>query len=141
MKVAAEKFISAISHSGRQMNEYISSMAAAEFKHLVKIAQSGRLKPERQVKAVDVNNPPPLFELRWQGVTVREKDPQGLFRDKRLLVRMYHSEPVETPLHFIGHHIHEKVISGDAETWLLQSEEIFTAVGFYQLGKSTRWGL
>lgn len=116
-------------------------MAAAEFKQLITVAEAGLLVPDRQVKAVDINNPPPFFELRWQGISVQEINHEGNLVDRRLIVRMYHSEPDEAPMHFIGHHIHEKVISGDASVWLLQNEEIATAVGFYRSGISTKWGL
>ena len=114
-------------------------MAAAEFRHRIRIAEAGRLTPQRDIKPIIGSSDPLLFEIRWQSITVRERN--NSLEDKRLLVRMYHSEPKESPGYFIAHHIHEKVISGEASTWLLQNEEIATAVGFYHAGFSTRWGI
>jgi hypothetical protein len=54
---------------------------------------------------------------------------------------MYHSEPEEFPGFFVAHHIHEKIISGDGSTWLMQNEEISTAIGYWQAGLSTNWGI
>lgn len=141
LEVATEKFLDVISNPARELNEYITSMAAAEFRHRIRSAEAGRLTPQRDIKPIIGSSDPLLFEIRWQSITVRERNNSGALEDKRLLVRMYHSEPKESPGYFIAHHIHEKVISGEASTWLLQNEEIATAVGFYHAGFSTRWGI
>jgi hypothetical protein len=141
LETAAEKFLEVISSPARLMNEYVSSMAVAEFKHLIRIAQSGRLTPQRDIKPIVGSKDPLLFEIRWQSITVQERKNSGDVEDKRLLVRMYHSEPEIVPGYFIAHHIHEKVISGDAATWLAQNEEIATAIGFYHAGINTHWGI
>ena len=141
LETATEKFLSVVTGSNRELNDYVVAMARAEFRHTLKIATSGQLSPSRHVKPIESANPPPLFEIRWQGVTVREMNQDGQLEDRRLLIRMYHSEPTNLPQFFIGHHIHEKLISGDHSTWLLQNEEIEIALGFYHSGLQGRWGI
>jgi hypothetical protein len=141
LEVATKKFLDVISKPSRELNEYITSMASAEFKQRIRIAENGRLTPQRDIKPILGSKNPLLFEIRWQSITVREHKNSGDLEDKRLLVRMYHSEPQETPGYFIAHHIHEKVISGEASVWLAQNEEIATAIGFYHSGLNTLWGI
>jgi len=130
LETATEKFLSVVTGSNRELNDYVVAMAKAEFRHTLKLAISGQLSPSRHVKPIESANPPPLFEIRWQSVTVREINQDGQLEDRRLLIRMYHSEPTNLPQFFIGHHIHEKLISGDHSTWLLQNEEIEVALRF-----------
>ena len=141
LETAITKFITVLNAPNRDMNAYVVAMAKAECRHKLKLASLGQLTPSRHIKPIESANPPPLYEIRWQGITVRESNELGLFLDRRLLIRMYHSEPSEAPNHFIGHHIHEKLISGDASTWLTQNEEIATAIGFYRAGLPTNWGI
>lgn len=141
LEVASKKFIDAISNDRRDINPHISSMALAEFKHRIRIASAGRLTPQREIKPINGSTDPLLFEIRWQSITVRERNSGGVYEDKRILIRMYHSEPSEVPGYFVAHHIHEKIISGDGSTWLNQNEEISTAVGYWESGRSTNWGI
>ncbi|ASY14411.1 hypothetical protein A1sIA53_02415 [Candidatus Planktophila dulcis] len=141
LEVASRKFLDVISNKNRDINQYVSSMAVAEFKQRIRMAQAGLLTPQREIKPIDSSVAPLLFEIRWQAITVRERNGSGVFEDKRLLVRMYHSEPEEFPGFFVAHHIHEKNISGDGSTWLMQNEEISTAIGYWQAGLSTNWGI
>jgi hypothetical protein len=141
LEAATRKFLEVISSPTRQFNDHIASMAAAEFKHRIRIAEAGRLSPQRDIKPILGSKDPHLFEIRWQSISVRERNNSGDLEDKRLLVRMYHSEPDKAPGYFIAHHIHEKVISGEASTWLTQNDEIATAIGFYYAGINTHWGI
>jgi hypothetical protein len=130
-----------VAGSNRVLNDYVLAIARAEFRHTLNLALIGQLSPSRQVKPIESANPPPFFEIRWQGVTVQEWQLDGQLQDRRLLIRMYHSEPSDFPDYFIGHHIHEKLITGDQSTWLLQNEEIEIALSIYQSGLQEKWGL
>lgn len=141
LEVATRKFISAIQNPSRIWTERIQKLACAEFRSRVKRASEGRLRTYRQIKAVDIQNPPPLYELRWQNIGVLEDAGGGNYVPKEIQVRMYHSEPGSKPKHFIGHHIHEKKILDKESTNLLQDQEIEIAKQFYFQGESTLWGL
>ncbi|GAA0422530.1 hypothetical protein GCM10009543_16910 [Leifsonia naganoensis] len=112
----------------------------SEFKRRLQKAQAGRLMPVEEVKAVDVRNPPPLYEIRWSGVTVTDREENGSQRHCEVEVRMYHSEPADAPSHFIGHHAHEKRIDVE-DVNAEQQREINTAIGFHNAGASSRWGI
>lgn len=141
LEIASKKFLEVITNDRRDMNPHISSMAVAEFKHRIRIACAGRLTPQRDIKPISSSTDPVLFEIRWQSITVRERNNVGTYEDMRILVRMYHSEPDEVPEYFVAHHIHEKTITGDGSVWLNQNEEIATAVGYWKSGRSTNWGI
>ncbi|MEO7016212.1 MAG: hypothetical protein ABI130_11050 [Leifsonia sp.] len=102
-------------------------------------AALGELEPVDEVKPVDVRNSPPLYEIRWQGISVTDLV-DGRPVHSAVLVRMYHSEPLPAPGYFIGHHVHEKLIDVDdiSET---QQEEINIAKSFHDLGETTDWGI
>ena len=138
---ALDKFISVITASPRIANSYVVINAQREFLHYMTLARQGKLIPVDDVKPVDIENPPPLYEIRWKGITVQEMAQTGQIKSKTLMVRLYHSEPVKVPNYFIGHHIHEKVIGTDEYTRTDQNAEIRVARGFYDAGFSTSWGL
>lgn len=138
LEVATEAFFTALDSPGRVWNPHSRTMAKMEFQRRVQKAGRGELEPLDEVKPVDEKNPPPLYEIRWQtiGVTTRV---DGVTKHAQTIVRLYHSEPTGVPTHFVGHHIHEKLISDD--TWSAQNAEIEIAKAFYHAGESTLWGI
>ncbi len=139
--IALEEFLRLIEGVNRVNNKYVRSMARSEFKRRIELASAGRLKPITQIKPVDILNPPPLYEIRWQGITVMERGSDGVVADLDLLIRMYHSEPAEAPNHFIGHNMHEKVVHGVESVWEAQDREIDIAKNYFKYGLSTLWGI
>lgn len=115
-------------------------MAKAEFKQRLKKAMAGRLNPVDEVTPVDVRNPPPLYEIRWQHIPVTERDSEGVTSHAQVLVRLYHSEPTITPGYFVGHHAHEKLLDVD-DINASQQVEIGVAIKWYIHGESSRWGI
>lgn len=141
IEAVLQKFQLLIEGSSRITNGYVWSMARAEIKSRIKIAEAGKLRTTRQIKPVDVNNPPPLYEIRWQDITVQERIEDGTIRDSRLLVRMYHSEPREAPGYFIGHHIHEKDVTDTNQVNNHQNAEIGVALKYFDNGRDDLWGI
>ncbi|WP_286329519.1 hypothetical protein [Agromyces marinus] len=140
VNVAVAVLVDAISPAGRLWNPWSIQMAKSEFKQRILRAQRGELRPVDEVKPVDVANPPPLYEIRWQGIPVTDQLPDGSRRHGEVLVRMYHSEPAEAPSHFIGHHAHEKDVAVE-DVNAAQQQEIRTAIGWHNQGQPSRWGL
>lgn len=140
VSTAVEVLFSSIAGSGRVWNPYAAQMARSEFKRRIEKAQRGELRPVDEVKPVDVVNPPPLYEIRWQGihVTGRRADGSQYFQDAK--VRLYHSEPASTPTHFVGHHAHEKDLAA-ADVNAAQQQEIRTAIGWHNHGAPSNWGI
>lgn len=130
----------AISRPGRVWSPYAAAMAKAEFRRRLVAATEGRLTPIDQVKPVDVRRPPPLYEIRWQGVTVTERDQAGRVTHGTALVRLYHSEPPEAPSFFIAHHAHEKLIDVP-DVNAAQQVEIEIAVKLHDQGRPSGWGV
>lgn len=115
-------------------------MARSEFKARIKKASEGRLRPVDEVKPVDVRNPPPLYEIRWQRINVTDLGPDGVSPSfGEAIVRMYHSEPTSKPGYFIGHHAHENLIDV-ADVNASQQIEINRAIAWYNQGEPTGWG-
>lgn len=141
LDVAVERCLEAVSTSTRVWNMHSRSMVKAEFKSRIKQAALGRLHPLTQVATVGHDPEVPMFEIRWQGVGVTDRNPEtGVLTYGTTLVRMYHSEPVEVPDYFIGHHVHEKVIDEESKvTGRLQTAEIGVAKNIYRLGQSKKW--
>lgn len=129
----------ALKPEGRVWNPFAERMVRAEFRDRVHAASRGELVPVDEVKPVDVRYPPPLYEIRWQDIPVTTRVGGDLVHSTAL-VRMYHSEPAEAPNHFIGHHIHEKLIDV-SDINREQNAEIRVAKSFHDLGKSTNWGI
>jgi hypothetical protein len=138
---ATERFRQAVTNPTRRWSPYSWPMVRAEFRDRLVQAALGILQPVEQVKPVDVRNPPPLYEIRWQGIAVADVDDadSSKLRYSTVLVRLYHSEPSSVPGHFVGHHVHEKDVSGDVNAD--QDAEIQTAKGFYDQGFNTSWGI
>lgn len=141
LEVALVKFQMVIEQPSRVTNGYIWAAARAEIKQKLELASQGKLTPPRQIDVIDGSNPPPLYEIRWQNITIQELQLDGTLIDLSLIVRMYHSEPFEAPHHFIGHHIHEKDISDPNTVKELQNSEISVARGYFEHGLPTFWGI
>lgn len=139
LDIATDAFLAAITPEGRVWNPWAQRMVRAEFRDRVKAAARGELEPIDHVKAVDQENPPPLYEIRWQGIAVTDHR-DGHTTHGTALARMYHSEPPHLDDHFIGHHVHEKLLDVD-DINATQDEEIRIAKRFYDAGEPTGWGI
>ena len=135
------KFEKIIRAKGKIADEYSLIMACAEIRNRIERAAEGRLRTTHQVKWVDQRNLPPIFELRWQGISISFLSELRKDRHQTLLFRMYCSEPEAFPEHFIGHHLHEKVISDPERIWILQNREIAIARDLCERGVETSWGI
>lgn len=89
---------------------------------------------------MDIRHPPPLYEIRWQGLNITELAPDGVQSFATISVRMYHSEPPSAPSHFVGHHVHEKRIDVD-DINATQQIEIKKAVKLHDQGRAIAWGI
>lgn len=136
-----DKFQAIIQKPNRVTNDFVWAMSRSEVLQRLRVAASGKLRPPSQIKPVDIKNPPALYEIRWQGITVRTRLSDGSLGSEQIIVRMYHSEPSEAPGFFIGHHIHEKDVSDPSNINKLQNDEIKVAVKYFELGKQTCWGI
>ncbi len=141
--IAVDAFMEAISNDARRWNIYNRATAKAACKKRLERAAKGELKPVDEVKGVDEDNTAPLYEIRWQNVAVTEQSPddpsQQVFLE--VLVRMYHSEPDILPQYFVGHHVHEKVVTDGVEVYELQDDEIAVARRKYEVGEPVTWGI
>lgn len=126
----------------RLWNPYAEAMVKSEFKKRIRKGAAGELKPIDEVKGVGEAYQQPLYEIRWQGIPVTEREtPQSAIVYGNILVRLYHSEPAAAPGFFIGHHIHQKVVDDGADIYADQDAEIAVARGLYDLGEPIRWHL
>lgn len=141
LDTATDKFLGLLTARPRIPDRYVVGIARSEFRLRMTLAMQGKLEPVEEVKSVDSSNPPPLYEIRWQGITFQETLQNGQIVDKKAAFRLYHSEPVSIPNIFVGHHIHEKLIGTEQETRDWQNAEIATAKGFYDAGFKTSWGI
>ncbi len=137
---AVEVLMAKVTPPGRVWNPWSGTMVKREFRHRIVHASKGELVPVDEVKPVDVANPPPLYEIRWQDINVTDRLEDGTQRFGKVAVRMYHSEPEEAPGHFIGHHAHEKDLTA-TDVNAAQNEEIATAIGWYRQGRDSKWGI
>ncbi|RFA15335.1 hypothetical protein B7R21_04790 [Subtercola boreus] len=140
IETAVDVLFESIDGGSRVWNLYNERMVRSEFRARILSAQRGELSPIDEIKSVDVRNPPPLYEIRWQGITVTSLLEAGKKRFDQVLVRQYHSEPVAAPGYFIGHHAHEKVVSGGTVSER-QDAEIAVAKRFYDAGSASGWGI
>lgn len=140
VEAAVSVLMASVSPSGRVWNPWSERMVRSEFRSVLQRAELGELEPVDEVKPVDANNPPPLYELRWQGIATTDLDATGKQSHGEVVVRLYHSEPSEAPDYFIGHHAHEKDVDA-ADVWTAQNAEIATAVGWYNHGRNSNWGI
>lgn len=137
---ALEVLLDAVSKSGRVWSPEARAMARAEFRQRLNKAKNGRLDPVDEVPPIDVKNPPPLYEIRWQNLPVTERSDEGVISHKQVLVRLYHSEPEAVAGYFIGHHAHEKLIDVE-DVNETQQQEIKLALKWYTHGEDSTWGI
>lgn len=137
---AVAALFAAVSPPGRVWNPWSSSMARAEFKRRLEKAVRGQLKPVDEVKPVDVAQPPPMYEIRWQDIAVANLRDDGSQEFGKVVVRLYHSEPPSVPDYFIGHHAHEKDVTAE-DVNAAQDSEIAAAVGYHDHGLPHNWGI
>lgn len=122
---------------GRLKNPYALAMAKKEFEGRLKLAEAGELKPIDHVKAIHRDPHVDMFEIRWSGVTVSER--QGAtVRHLDLEVRLYY---VDLPgvLAVLGLHGHEKALEGDVVD--LQNREIDRAILVWGRDLDRCWGV
>ncbi|MFD1210973.1 hypothetical protein ACFQ36_02820 [Arthrobacter sp. GCM10027362] len=143
VQLAVEACLRAVDSDTRVWNPFAKAMVKSEFKKRIERAALGQLVPVEEVKPVGQQpSPPPLYEIRWQDIAVTDRAPGAAPQDavfSKVIVRMYHSEPATLPDHFIGHHVHEKIISPAGDTHLLQDTEINVAAGYFNLGEASNW--
>lgn len=140
LDTAVDVLMAAVSPPGRVWNPWSGTIVRREFRRRIERAAEGDLKPIDEVKPVDITNPPPFYEIRWQGIAVTEMQDDGSQTFGQVIVRMYHSEPPAVPEHFIGHHAHEKNVTVD-DVNAAQNDEISTAIGWYEHGIDSNWGI
>lgn len=135
------RFDEIVDAKGMKFHEYSLLIARAEIRNRLERACAGKLRSTHHIRWVDKQNLPPMFELRWQGITLSSTEGNGKKRFQTLLVRMYYSEPGSNPRYFIGHHIHEKRVSDPERTKILQNVEIQIARKLCQEGQLSNWGI
>lgn len=135
------RFDEIVNTKGKKFHENSLLIARAEIRNRLERACAGKLRSTHHIRWVDKQNLPPMFELRWQGITLSSTDGSGAKKFQTLLIRMYYSEPGSNPRFFIGHHIHEKKIGDPERTKILQNIEIQVARELCQEGQITNWGI
>lgn len=127
---------------GRLRNPYVEAMVRAEFRDRLDTATRGELEPIEQVKSIEGYPTLDMFEIRWPGISVRERDPAS--QQQRGVVvemRLYYVE-LSRSLSVLGCHVHEKwVDGGKSEIRDRQNAEIDRAVLVYSDGFADTWGV
>jgi hypothetical protein len=135
---AARAFVESLDFPDGPGNAYLLAIALGEFHSRLDQAESGMLIGSTRVKRVRRHNDPPLFEIRWQGVAIPSVDTA---ETASVSIRMYHSEPANLPLVFIGHHIHKKQTTPTNAITALQDYEISVAQRICSSGKLVMWNV
>ena len=141
LSAATFAFLSAVEADNRELNDFVRATMVAEFQDRISQASKGLLGNTRKIKGLSLLPDLPLYEIRWQGICVRERGEGGSVSTKNLAVRMYHSEPPELDGVFIGHHIHEKRTTDRTLEREMQNREILKAAELYLDGRAKLWGL
>ena len=135
---AARAFVESLNFPDGPGRAYLLAMALGEFHSRLDQAESGLLVGSARLKRVRRHNDPPLFEIRWQGVVIPGV---GSAETTSVSIRMYHSEPANLPLVFIGHHIHKKQTTPTNAITALQDYEISVAQRICSSGKLVMWNV
>lgn len=140
---AVDALFAAIQLPGvRLWSPHSAAMVRATFKKRLQKAARGELRPPRELKPVGSGRPT-LYEIRWSGISVRERDEDGgpdAYFDVE--IRMLHGEPDELGLCFLGLHAHEKQYWGSSdEIKAAQDAEIQVARNRYIVGEARFWGV
>lgn len=126
----------------RLWSPHSAALVRAVFKKRLQKATRGELRPPGELKSVGSGRPT-LYEIRWSGIAVRERDDAGgpdAYFDVE--VRLLHGEPDELGLCFLGLHAHEKQYWGsDDEIKAAQDAEIEVARNRYLIGETSSWGV
>jgi hypothetical protein len=139
LSAATESFLHVIEAPGRFYDDFAVSTLVAEFQFRILQAMRGQLSGTRKIKTIALFPAPPLFEIRWNNMTVTERNSDGSVAPTRLAVRLYHSEPKELQGCFIGHLVHEKKPDLLPSEKQAQNEMITSAANFYLTGRPTLW--
>lgn len=128
---------------GRQWNPYSETMARAEFKGRLEAAERGELVPVDEVLQLVTGRAGWLYEIRWQGVSVRRATSPTSVEYYDAEVRALHGEPPRLPVHLIGVHVHEKLYWPDdaQRTRDEQNHHIQLAVDKFWGLEPSNWGL
>lgn len=141
---AVELLWDAIAKPGeRGWSPQAKAMARSEFRDRIRAATEGGLIPRDELKPLRQGEPP-IFEIRWQAISVLELDENHAPREyHEVAVRLIHAEPDELGVCAVGLHAHEKVFfEGDkVATRRAQNREIDEAVNRYRNGVGEVWGL
>lgn len=141
LSAATFAFLSAVEADNRELNDFVRATLVAEFQDRIGQASRGMLGNSRKIKHLSLLPDLPLYEIRWQGIFVRERGEGGSVTARNLAVRMYHSEPPELDGVFIGHHIHEKRTMNRNVEREMQNREILKAAALFLDGRPKLWGL
>ena len=139
LRAATESFLRVIQQTNRLVDGHTEAALVAEFQRRILKAAKGLLEGSKRIKSISLFPQLPLFEIRWQSMTVLEHTPEGTRVPHNLALRMYHSEPSEITGVFIGHLIHEKNTHRDIDPRVIQNERISYAAHLYRIGRHTLW--
>lgn len=126
-------------------NPYADRMTRAEFRGRINKAEQGKLRPPDEIGPVREGIPEVrLFEIRWPGVRVLERDPvdgsPSARHELRVEVRLYYAEPPQFGQIILGLHCHEKSVKGSKDDVRnAQDAEIDQAIRCYVEGMPRRW--
>lgn len=133
--------IAAMKKPGRLWDPWKEAAARGEFRHRLKKAARGQLQPVDEVKEIQSGHGADLFEIRWSGLRVQERDDSGGSRFRGIEVRMLHSEPATLGICCVGLHAHEKAVEADAAaTRQAQDREIAGAMRVWARAVGDDWG-
>lgn len=127
--------------ASRRPNPYWVADARRSFRRRLDRAARGELHPVDEVKGLGLEPRVPLFEIRWQVGVADEVD--GRVRGNDVHMRLIHVEPPELGMSAVGLHAHEKeIVARDGlDVADLQNEQIRVALGVYQDGYASLWGV
>lgn len=143
VEAAVNALMKAVKTPGRVWSPYKESYVRQAFRERVELAAEGLLKPPDEVGEVAGSNPHiVLYEIRWVGLALAERDPQHGQREVKVDVRLYYAEPPQFGLVLLGLHCHEKSVAGTPrKIRSRQDAEIDHAIDVYNAGMSCRWRL
>jgi hypothetical protein len=132
VKEAVDALMHAIeSPPNRLKHPYRSAMTRQEFVSRLTLAQAGELRPIDHVKSIEDYPTIDMFEIRWSGLTVQEKDDSGATRFLTVEARLLYVD-LPTGLRVLGLHAHEKEkLATKRQTRDAQNAQIEVAVTRY----------
>lgn len=128
-KAAEEALMRAVWRPGRLKNPYAQAAARSEFRDRLQLATQGELVPSDHVKRIQSQPSLDMYEIRWSGITVRERRADGIEMALDVEVRLYYVDLPDCGLAVLGCHCHEKSVEGDeSQVRAAQDAEIHHAV-------------